>query len=53
VRRVSLKVALAAGAGLGSLVVCSGALVAIVLLFLNTTDWFVIMGGVSWPRPIF
>ena len=52
-RRVWLRVALAAGAGLASLVVCSGALVAIVLLFVNTTDVFVIMGGGSGPRPIF
>ena len=53
VRRVWLRVALAAGAGLASLVVCSGVLVAIVVLFLSTTDWFVIMGSSSWPSPIF
>lgn len=52
-RRVWLRVVLAAGAGLASLLVCSGALVAIVLLFLYTTDWFVIMGNGSGPRPIF
>jgi len=46
-------VALAAGAGLASLVVCSGVLVAIVLLFSNTTDVFVIMGSGSGPSPIF
>src|SRR5215208_2662527 len=53
VRRVWLRVALAAGAGLASLVVCSGVLVAIVVLFLSTTDWFVIMGSSSWPSPNF
>jgi len=53
VQRVWLRVALAAGAGLASLVVCSGALVAIVLLLSNTTDWFVIMGSSSGPSPIF
>jgi hypothetical protein len=46
-------VALAALAGLASLVICSGALVAIVLLFVNTTDVFVIMGSGSGPRAIF
>ena len=53
VRRIWLRVALAAGAGLASLVVCSGVLVAIVLLFSNTTDVFVIMGSGSGPSPIF
>jgi hypothetical protein len=53
VRRVWLQVALAAGAGLASLVICSGTLVAIVVLFVNTTDVFVIMGSGSGPRPIF
>src|SRR5918992_6052252 len=53
VRRIWLRVALAAGAGLASLVICSGALVAIVLLFSNTADVFVIMGSGSWPSPIF
>jgi hypothetical protein len=53
VRRVWLRVAVAAGAGLASLVVCSGTLVAIVLLFSYTTDVFVIMGSGSGPRPIF
>src|SRR5918993_564693 len=49
VRRIWLRVALAAGAGLASLVVCSGVLVAIVVLFSNTADVFVIMGSGSWP----
>lgn len=54
VRRVWLRVALAAGAGLASLVVCSGALVAIVVLFLNTTEWSIFWGSsISWPSPIF
>jgi hypothetical protein len=52
VRRVWLRVALAAGAGLASLVFCSGVLVAIFLLFVNTTD-ISFFGGPSWPRPIF
>ena len=52
-QRVWLRVALAALAGLASLVVCSGVLVAIVLLFSNTTDVFVIMGSGSGPSPIF
>ncbi len=53
-RRVWLRVAFAAGAGLASLVVCSGALVAIVLLFLNTTEWSIFWGSsISWPSPIF
>jgi hypothetical protein len=52
--RVWLRVALAAGAGLASLVVCSGALVAIVVLLLNTTEWSLFMGSsISWPSPIF
>jgi hypothetical protein len=54
VRRVWLRVALAAGAGLASLVVCSGALVAIVLLLLNTTEWSIFWGSsISWPSAIF
>jgi hypothetical protein len=53
VQRVWLRVVLAVGAGLASLVVCSGALAAIVLLFVNTTDVFVIMGSGSGPSPIF
>jgi hypothetical protein len=54
VRRIWLRVALAAGAGLASLVVCSGALVAIVLLLLNTTEWSIFWGSsISWPSPIF
>jgi hypothetical protein len=51
--RVAFRVALAAGSGLASLVVCSGALVAIALLLSNTTDLFPIMGSGSGPRPIF
>ena len=53
VRRVWLRVALATGAGFASLVVCSGVLVAIVLLFTNTTDALAIMGSSSAPSPIF
>jgi hypothetical protein len=53
VRRVWFRVALAAGAGLASLVVCSGALVAIVWLFLNTIEWTIFGGSASWPSPIF
>ena len=54
VRRVWFRVALAAGAGLASLLVCSGALVAIVLLFVNTTEWGIFWGSsISWPSPIF
>src|SRR5918997_6345205 len=53
VRRVWLRVAIATGAGFASLVVCSGALVAIVLLLLNTTEWSVFGGSASWPSPIF
>ena len=52
-QRVWLRVALAAGSGLASPVVCSGALVAIALLLSNTTDLFPIMGSGSGPRPIF
>ena len=53
-QRVWLRVALAAGAGLASLVVCSGALVAIFLLLLNTTEWSIFWGSsISWPSPIF
>jgi hypothetical protein len=46
-------VAVAAGAGLASLVGCFGTLAAIVLLFSQTTDVFVIMGSSSGPTPIF
>jgi hypothetical protein len=53
VQRVWLRVVLAAGAGLASLVACLGTLAAIVLLLSKTTDWFVIMGGGSGPSPIF
>ena len=52
-QRVWLRVVLAAGAGLASLVACLGTLAAIVLLLSKTTDWFVIMGGGSGPSPIF
>lgn len=52
-RKVWLRVTLAAGAGFASLVGCSAVLVAIVLLFTSTTDWFVIMGSSSGPAPIF
>jgi hypothetical protein len=52
VQRVWLRVALATGAGLASLVVCSGALVAIVVLFMNTTSWS-FGGSSSGPSPIF
>ena len=45
-----LRVALAAGAGLGSLVVCSGVLVAIVMLFLSGIT---IMGSSSPPGLFF
>ena len=53
VRRVWLRVALAAGAGLASLVGCTGVLVALVWLFSKTVDVFVIMGSSSGPSPIF
>ena len=54
-QRVWLRVALAAGAGLASLVVCSGTLVAIVLLLLNTTSssGWAFGSSTSWPSPIF
>jgi hypothetical protein len=39
VQRVWLNVALAAGAGLGSLAVCSGAVVVIVLLFIASIEF--------------
>ena len=50
-RRVWLRVALAAGAGLAPLVVCSGAPVAIVLLAFATTSGFVLSS--SAPSPFF
>jgi hypothetical protein len=51
VGRVWLRVALAAGAGLAPLVVCSGAPVAIVLLLFSTTSGFVLSS--SAPSPFF
>lgn len=50
-RRIWLRVALAAGAGLASLVVCSGVLVAIVWLFSNTTSssGWAFGSSTSWP----
>jgi hypothetical protein len=51
VRRVWLRVALAAGAGLAPLVVCSGVPVAIVLLLFATTSGFVLSS--SAPSPFF
>jgi hypothetical protein len=55
VRRVWLRVALAAGAGLASLVVCSAVLVAILLLLSNAAEWwYFIFGSPSYgPSPIF
>jgi hypothetical protein len=51
VQRVWLRVALAAGAGLAPLMVCSGAPVAIVLLLFATTSGFVLSS--SAPSPFF
>jgi hypothetical protein len=51
VGRVWLRVALAAGAGLAPLVVCSRAPVAIVLLLFSTTSGFVLSS--SAPSPFF
>jgi hypothetical protein len=51
VRRVWVRVALAAGAGLAPLVVCSGAPVAIVMLLFATTSGFVLSS--SAPSPFF
>jgi hypothetical protein len=51
VGRVWLQVALAAGAGLAPLVVCSGAPVAIVMLLFATTSGFVLSS--SAPSPFF
>jgi len=54
VRRIWLRVALAAGAGLASLVVCSAVLVAILLFSSKATVWWAsIFGGLTWPSPIF
>ena len=53
-RKIWLRAALAAGAGLASLVVCPGVLVAIVFLLSNTTEWSLFMGGsTSWPSATF
>jgi uncharacterized membrane protein len=51
VQRVWLRVALAAGAGLASLVVCFGVLVAMVWLFSNTTSssGWAFGSSTSWP----
>ena len=51
VRRIWLRVALAAGAGLAPLVVCAGAPVAVVLLLFATTSGFVLSS--SAPSPFF
>jgi hypothetical protein len=53
--RVAFRVALAAGAGLVSLVVCSGVLVTTVWLFLNTTSssGWAFGSSTSWPSLIF
>ena len=50
-RRIWLRVALAAGAGLAPLVVCAGAPVAVVLLLFATTSGFVLSS--SAPSPFF
>ena len=54
-RRIWLRVALAAGAGLASLVVCSAVLVAILLVLYHARVWWSSIFG-SWPSgpsPIF
>ena len=52
--RVWLRVALAAGAGLASLVVCSAVLVAILLLLSHAAMWWSsIFGSPSYPSLIF
>jgi len=50
-----LRVALAAGAGLASLMVCSAVLVAILLLLSNAAEWWYSIYGIpsSGPSPIF
>jgi hypothetical protein len=50
-----LRVALAAGAGLASLMVCSAVLVAILLLLSNAAEWWYFIYGSpsSGPSPIF
>jgi hypothetical protein len=55
VRRIWLRVALAAGAGLASLVVCSAVAVAILLLLSNAADWWYSIYGIPsyGPSPIF
>ena len=55
VRRIWLRVALAVGAGLASLVVCSAVLVAILLVLYHARVWWSSIFG-SWPSgpsPIF
>ncbi len=44
-----LRVALAAGAGLGSLVICSGAVVVIIRLFIKSIDFAWISSGLDPP----
>lgn len=51
VRRIWLRVALAAGAGLAPLVVCAGAPVVVVLLLFSSTAGFVLSS--SAPSPFF
>jgi hypothetical protein len=55
VRRIWLRVALAAGAGLASLVVCSAVAVAFLLLLSNAADWWYSIYGIPsyGPSPIF
>ena len=54
-RRIWLRVALAAGAGLASLVVCSAVAVAFLLLLSNAAEWWYSINGSpsSGPSPIF
>jgi hypothetical protein len=51
VRRIWLRVALAAGAGLAPLAVCAGAPVAVVLLLFSSSSGFVLSS--SAPSPLF
>jgi hypothetical protein len=55
VRRIWLRGALAAGAGLASLVVCSAVAVASLLLLSNAAEWWYFIYGIpsSGPSPIF